>query len=162
MKEIINVYGEFILESLVIVMLFLHIFVGIRDENGNSGVLQMIGSNLTVGDVNHLSYIDFDEGYREECSKNIPQIQFLGTHLDIGIHKVSDMFVAYDYAGRSLPITIKSIRDVNGTDLLINYDISSDEIYFSKEGIYTLELETMDSDFRILECKICIPVCARE
>lgn len=158
MKEILAVYGKFFLEGLVIGLLFINIIYGIKDNFGNQGFFQIMGNNLPVEKVKHTEYIDFRNIYRDECIKTMPQIFFLGKHFEVGNNKMSDYFVACDYAGRELPIVVNRILNVEGVELSDIYNIVSDEVCFQETGIYILEVETSDSENRITRYKIQIPV----
>ena len=159
MQEIIDCYGEFLLEMIVVGLLLINVFWGIEDNYGNHGVLQIIGKSLPEENVNHIEYIDFGKVYNEECNKDMPQIYFLGTHLKVGTNKVEDYFVAYDYEGKELPIILNLITDIKGTEVLDIYNEVLNEIYFSVTGIYVVEAETRDQENRVFRCKIQIPVC---
>lgn len=159
MKEVLDIYGKFFLEGLVIGLLFINIVYGVRDDFGNNGVFQIIGNNLPVKEVKHIEYVDFRNIYKDECDKSFPQIFFLGKHLEVGNNKISDYFVAYDYAGRELPIVINRILDAGGSELSDIYNTVLNELYFQEAGIYILETETQDNDNRIMRYEIKIPVC---
>lgn len=159
MKEIIDAYGEFFLEVIVIGLLFVNVFCGIEDKCGDKGILRVVGKNIPIEKVNHMEFWDFNKTYRDESKKSMPQIYFVGTHLKTGSNKLSDFLVAYDYAGRELPITLQQVTDMVGTEIVDIYDEGASEIYFSSAGIYIVEAETRDNENRVYRCKIQLPVC---
>lgn len=159
MKEILNTYGEFFLEGLVIGLLFINIVFGIRDVEGNQGVFHLIGNKISINNIRHTEYVDFKSTYTDECNKSMPQLQFIGLHFRVGNNKLSDYLVAHDYAGRRLPMVVKRITDKEGIELSDIYNKDSDEIFFQKAGIYIMEAEIRDSENRIVQYKIYLPVC---
>lgn len=159
MKEVVEVFGKFFLEGLVIGGLFINIIYGIKDNEGNQGIFQIIGDNLSIEKIEHTKYEDFRGTYIRECNKDMPNISFLGTHLKMSNNKLSDYFVAYDYAGRELPIVVKHIFDLEGVEHTELYNRDLNEINFSKAGIYVLEVEVKDNENRIRRWKVQVPVC---
>ena len=158
MKTVIDTYGKFVLELMIMSLLVVNVFGSTGDKQDNYGVFHIIGANTAANSVNHIKYVDFKEVYREECNKSVPSIKVLGTHLEIGSNKLSDYITAYDYKGEALPVIISSIKDMLGTELLEYYDTDSTEIFFSKAGVYTIEAEAVDRDYRSYKCQIQIPV----
>lgn len=159
MKEILDAYGEFFLEGLVIGLLFINIVFGIRDAEGNQGAFHLMGNKVSINNIRHTGYMDFKSTYSDECNKSMPQLQFIGLHFGVGNNKLSDYLVAYDYAGRRLPIVVKRIIDKEGVEVSDIYNRDSDEIFFQKVGIYIMEAEIRDSENRIVRYKIHLPVC---
>ena len=157
MKEIVESYGEFFLEAIVIGLLFANVIYGLKD---NQGVFQIVGEKIAIANMDYTTYLDFRNVYMEECNKGMPEIYFLGEHLKVGTNKLSDYLAAYDYAGRELKIVINRILDLNGNELLNRYDSISGDIFFTEAGVYLMEMEIRDSDNRIKYYKIQIPVCA--
>ena len=48
MKQVITAYGHFLLEGIVLVLLLVLLFCGIRDEEGNVGVFHMAGAGFPL------------------------------------------------------------------------------------------------------------------
>lgn len=158
MKQIIQVYGEFLLEGIVIVFLITLVFCGIKDDAGNIGVFAILGEGIELERIEHLAYRDFVETYKAECEKSAPLITFLGLHLQTGLVKLSDYITAQDYAGNSIPMIVKSIKNAVGTEFIDSYNVTSTEINFVQAGIYTILIEAMDESYRTTTCTIQIPV----
>ena len=49
MQEIIRVYGKFLISAIVVVLLMAILFGTITDENGNQGILKIVGAHLESG-----------------------------------------------------------------------------------------------------------------
>lgn len=158
MKQIVTLYGEFALEAIVIGLLSFNILFGAKDEDGKNGIFRIMGSNVEVEGINYLECIDFEETYRVESSKKTPQIYFSGNHLQVGCHKLSDYILIWDYEGNELLMSINSITDMSGKEVLCNYNSLSTEMNFTDAGIYTIEVEAMDKENRIARGIIRIPV----
>lgn len=69
MKQVIETYGRFVLEAVVVSFLFILLFTQITDKDGNKGVLKIIGAGLETGGVDYGSYTDFDV-YQAENAKS--------------------------------------------------------------------------------------------
>ena len=49
MKQVIEIYGKFLLEAVSVAALVLFLLTGIHDSEGNRGIFQMIGAKLPTG-----------------------------------------------------------------------------------------------------------------
>lgn len=158
MKQVVTAYGRFLLEGMVFVLLVTMVFTGIEDNEGNKGVLAMIGSQLELENTDYHAYTDFRETYQTESKKAAPVIIYSGRHLKIGKSKLTDYISAVDYAGNEIHITIKEIKDSNGLELIDSYNIATSEMIFKESGIYTVTVCATDDICQSSECRIQIPV----
>lgn len=144
MKQIFDVYGRFLLEAAVVVTLIVLLFAGISDENGNRGVLRMIGAKLPVNSVDYNGYADYNV-YEAESTKDAPVIRLqLGTMIKKGNCKLSDCIVAEDYAANTLPITIISVKAPDDTDVTGDCNLDTTDIVFHNAGVYTVTVSAKD------------------
>lgn len=158
MKQIMTMYGKFLLEGTVLVLLMTMIFISIEDEEGNKGVFEIVGAKLEIESASHSRYSDFSGTYQAESRKATPKIAYIGGYLQTGICSLSDYIKATDYAGRELPVKITSIRSPQGTEVLDTYDPDTAEINLEQSGIYIVTISVFDDGNRVSNGKVRIPV----
>lgn len=156
MKQIVGQYGKFLLEGMILVILLMLLFVGIRDDAGNQGVPHIVGARLPTGGINYDSYSDFDACHTES-GKQKPTIDYVGGNLTVGVIKLSDYIHATDYAGSDLQIKIMEIRSPNGSDI-IGAMADTTEITLDVPGVYTVKLRAIDGGGRKTVCTLNIVV----
>lgn len=156
MEQVIKQYGKVLLEGMVLVILLMLWFVGIRDDAGNQGVLHVVGARLPTGGINYESYSDFDVCHTES-GKQKPMIGYVGGNLTVGVIKLSDYIHATDYAGSDLQIKIMEIRSPDGSDI-IGAMADTTEITLDVPGIYTVKLRAIDDGGRKTVCAVEIVV----
>ena len=153
MKQVIEVYGKFLLEAVGVAALALLLLVGIRDTEGNRGIFQMVGAKLPVE-----SYFDA-EIYKSESEKQPPTIRLqLETMIKTGTQKISDYLIAEDYDANLLPIKILCVINPEGTDITGDCNSDTTEILFPEPGIYTVTLAAKDDGNRKTIKVVKIPV----
>lgn len=158
MKQIIDIYGRFLLAGAVLVLLAGLLLVGITDENGNKGMLRIAGARIAAKQTDEKEYIDFKEGYQNESKRAAPIILYEGRHLKTGWNRLSDSIKAYDDAGRELKIRVTSIIDMSGTEWIEQYLADTSEFYFETQGIYTIGVSAIAENRKETVCRIRIPV----
>lgn len=157
MKQVINQYGKFLIEGIVLVALLMLLFIGIRDDAGNQGVPHIVGARLPTGGINYDSYSDFDVCHTESGKKK-PTIDYVGGNLTVGVIKLSDYIHATDYAGSDLQIKIMEIRSPDGSDITGAYLPDTAEISLDVPGVYTVKLRAIDDGGRKTICTLNIVV----
>ena len=157
MKQLINAYGNFLIEGIVMVLLINWMFIGVKEEE-NIGIFEIIGAQMTSEQENYSDYKDFRETYKKESTKGAPIIYFSGTHLTVGRNRLSDWIVIKDYSDNNLKPIVNSIKNINGTELVDGYDKITTEIVFQDAGIYIIDVEASDDCKRTSRCKMLIPV----
>ena len=157
MQEVIRTYGEFLLDGMAFFLIIV-MFAVVSDTEGHQGILAIIGSKVTLEVKDYTKYKEFRETYQIESSKSAPTIMYLGGRLQVGIHQLSDYIVAKDFRGNSLPIRITSIKNSGGEELLDADYADTTEINFIDTGIYTIQVEAKDTNYKTTRCQILIPV----
>ncbi len=154
MKEIIEQYGKMLIESLILGMLLLLIFAGVEDEDGNKGVLQIIGAGIHEETNDYTSYTDFDT-YETDSYKRAPEIEYSGGNFSIGEWNLCDYITATGYAGNEVPIKIISVVDRTGRELPV---IDEQRVYFNTAGVYVVTIKAVDNTKKETIDTIKIPV----
>ena len=158
MKQLFDIYGKFLLEAAIVVTLILLLFAGISDENGNRGMLKMIGAKIPVNSVDYSSYTDYDS-YQTESTKEAPVIHLqLQTMIKKGSCKLSDCILAEDYAANPLSIKVISVKAPDDMDITGNCNLETTEIVFEQPGVYTVTVSAKDDANRKRVKVIKIPV----
>lgn len=157
MEQVIRTYGTYLLEAAVLLSVVSVLFWGITDGNGNKGALHIAGSRLTLGEPQEGTGEDFAV-YAAESGGMRPLISYIGTEpLCTGKHALAEYIRAEDQNGTKLPFQILGI-EVQGEEMLENYDRESTELDFLYPGIYTFRVLAVDESNRRSECFIRIPV----
>lgn len=154
MKEIIEQYGKMLIESLILGMLLLLIFAGVEDEDGNKGVLQIIGAGIHEVPNDYTSYTDFDT-YEADSYKSAPEIEYSGGNFLIGELNLCDYITATGYAGNEVPIKIISVVEQSGRELPV---IDEQRVYFNTAGVYVVTIKAVDNTKKETISTIKIPV----
>ena len=158
MQEIIRVYGKFLISAIVVVLLMAILFGTITDENGNRGILKIVGAHLDTGMQEKWNYKEF-ETLQIENLKPAPEFSFDGSNgFTTGSILLLNYLTAVDCEGNSLPVKIIEVRNPCGEDITGNYQLDSGKLFFPVEGIYTIKASAMDACNRKTVVDIKIPV----
>ena len=157
MEQVIREYGQFLL-SAITVILVISLFVGMKDNAGNTGIFKVVGSQIEIIDIDYKKYTDFRNIYQIESGKDEPIIRYVSGHLKTGIVKLGEHIKATDYANRNLKLRITEIIGPDGENLLEQYDESTTELGMYHSGVYTVKVNALDDCNRLSECVIKIPV----
>lgn len=157
MKQVMESYGVFVLEALVVSLLLVLLFTQITDKAGNKGVLKIIGAGLETEGADYGSYTDFDV-YQAESAKSAPIITYdTPAALKTGSNRLADYIKATDYAGGELPIKVISVQNPAGADVTVECDEDT-VINLTEPGIYKLTVSAVDDGNRLSTCEIKIAV----
>lgn len=157
MELVIKAYGKFLLEAIIIALLFGMCFYGVTDGNGNRGVFRIIGAYIKEVQP-PIDSVDF-ERYQSESEKSAPTIAYAGMGtLHTGSYEINSILEAADYRGQVLPISVKSICDADGIERIGEYLPGALQITFSGSGIYSLRVAATDAWNRTSICEFHIPV----
>lgn len=155
MKQIIDIYGRFLLDVAIVVLLVVLLFSQVQDENGNQGVIQIIGARIDTTDIDYAGYTDFDT-YVLDSVKEAPVITYTGSNaIRVGTRRLSDYIKAADYAGSELLIHIISVTSSAGVELACSVDT---DVEFAQAGIYTVRVKAVDGINKKTVSEIQIPV----
>ena len=158
MKQVIEIYGKFLLEVVSMAALVLLLLTGISDSEGNRGLFQMVGAKLPVGSFADENYPDL-KIYEQESSKQQPTVYFRSaTMIKKGKRKLSDYIIAEDYAANQLPIRILCVKNPEETEITGECDNDTTEILFAESGIYTVTVAAKDDGNRKTIKVVKIPV----
>ena len=156
MEQILHTYGKALLAILITGILFVWIFRGIEDDNGNQGIFRIVGARTETGTVNPKDYEEFDH-FLTEGSYEKPTISYAAVgSLNTGQLDLRDYIRAVDYTGNDLPIKVVSCK--NPSDLLLEPCGEESQYLFAEPGIYTAEVSAIDAGRRKTTCRIRIPV----
>lgn len=158
MKQIMEHYGKFALDAMIVIVLMTVIFISLEDRKGNKGIYAVIGAQMDINSTNYHTYIDFKETYKKESEKSAPRVSFKGDRLVVGVHRLSQYIEAVDYAGNHLAIKVTSIKAPDGTEVLGTYNQDTTEINISQLGIYKVSLSAIDDCNKTTKVTIQIPV----
>lgn len=144
MKKIINTYGHFILDAIVVIILMTFFFAGIMDNEGNRGIMAILGAHMQTSSIDYNSYNDFDV-FEQEAAKPIPVLNYTtATQMHVGNNNIVDYLKATSCTGANLNIKILDITDSLGNSVFSGYDPANQTITFSAAGIYTIRMVTVD------------------
>ena len=158
MKQVITAYGHFLLEGIVLVLLLVLVFCGIRDEEGNVGVFNMTGARVSIEHTDYQTFTDFRGTYVSEAAKTEPEISYTVGNLQTGRNCLTDCIKAVDYAGNVLSFWVDSIKTPDGREIVDSYNADTKEIYLGQTGIYKMTVSVCDSGNRTVDGVIYIPV----
>lgn len=158
MEQIVKEFGGFFIDGIVLVLLLILVFTGLRDENGNVGAFGIVGANLEIENMNYSVYTDFSETYKMESEKNAPQIKYSGSNLKAGVNKMSDHIKAVDYEGKALIVRVISIKSPDGREIIDSYNQDTTEISLNFVGVYGFTVVVSDDINQSLKATIQIPV----
>lgn len=158
MRLVIEHYGKFVLEGIVVTALLVLIFTDLTDAIDKKGILAVTGEHISIDSMNYHAYTDFKESYKTECEKEAPKISFTSGRLFLGKHILSNYIQAKDNEGKNLKINVLSIKAPDGVEVIDSYHHDTTEIIFSQTGIYILTISALDEGNRLTMTKIQVPV----
>lgn len=158
MRQIMSEYGKTFLNILVVGLLVTYLFVTVRDDAGNQGILHIIGAGIQEKGTDYGNYADF-KVYGVEAAKDVPVLtSHISAPLQVGSYRISDYITAVDYNGNVLPIKLVCVWDAAGENLTGNYNTDTSEINFLSPGIYEVKAYAVDDGSRKTICRVKIPV----
>lgn len=152
MKTVIRHYGGGLLAVLVTALLVYLALRGIKDGNGNTGILDIAGAGMDIAGADYRSYQDFSV-YRTEAAKAEPVVTYSFPVITEGSTvKLDDYIIAANYAGNSLYITVTDITAPDGNSVMA--DMSPDtSITLNQTGSYTVSAYAVDDGNRRTDCR---------
>lgn len=158
MKQIGSMYGKFILEGIAVISLIGFLFWNMSDNDGNVGVLEIIGGKLPAVNEEYDSYTDFKAVYKEESNKDAPKISLITGAVNVGKINLSHVIKAVDYSGNEIKLAVMSIKNMENEELIENCNTETTEIELRNAGVYSVLVKATDDGNRTTECRIKIPV----
>lgn len=163
MKELMKQYGRFIFAGSALMVIFLLVFSGVRDSEGNQGILAIFAAHMNTEGIEYGNYNDYDT-YHTEGMKAAPEITYQDIgHLPVGTVSFLDQVTVADHAGRALGYAgstvddterslgyfkIVKFQDAAGNDLSSNINVDTGEINFPEPGVYEVTLRAQDDGCR--------------
>lgn len=144
--------------SVVVVTLILSLFMNFRDENGNTGILQVAGA---VVDSSGQDFSENEErlALTDLASAGKPVITSSPGTYSVNVNYVlSDCIRAKDAADNDLPVKMESISRRTGEDVTYLFDENTGTIKFDIPGVYDIQIYTMDSNNKRNRSKISFAV----
>lgn len=158
MEKIINEYGKFLLDAMVVALLIAFLFGNVTDDEGNRGVFHIIGAHLQTWDTDYEAYTDYNS-YAVESDCIPPVISYDGTlTMRTGTSRVTDFIRAKAWDGTELAVNVVSVKNSGGIDMLGKYNPDTQELQLDYPGIYTIRVSAKDAWNREQKCDIRIPV----
>lgn len=158
MKQVLEIYGKFLLDAVVVILLLILLLFQITDADGNKGVFELIGNYLQSDVQEGVKYADFDV-YKTECDRAKPVISYIGTeHTDTGVHVLTEYISAVDSEGNQIPFQVVNVIGPDGTELTEYVKEDYQEVSFITPGIYTVSVSARDIWNKKTVCTIRIPV----
>ncbi|MBQ8278249.1 MAG: hypothetical protein IJZ23_00230 [Roseburia sp.] len=158
MEQVVRIYGKFVLESVAMICMVGFLFCKMTDEDGNTGMFKVVGAKLPMESEDYNAYTDFRQTYQEESNKAAPQITYVGGTLSVGVSCLRDVIKAFDYSGRELEIAIMSIKGIDGSELIGDYNTETSEINLTQAGVYVVTVSAGDDIHKVSQCTVRIPV----
>lgn len=156
MELIIKTYGRFLIGFLVIAAFLLLLFTGIRDEQGNVGVLKMTGARLSTepqqwGDEFQISV--------QESARELPKLFYRRQEaLRVGSYDINEIFGALDCEKAKLQLQLRKMEGQQGEIPLDAEELRSGQLVFQQPGIYRVEVCATDRWNQTSVCCFTIPV----
>lgn len=158
MEKIINEYGKFLLDALVVGLLIAFLFANVTDAEGNKGIIQIVGAHLTTWDTDYETYTDYGT-YAVESDCLPPVISYTGVGtMQTGTNKLTDYINAKAWDGTELALDVLSVKRRSGVELAGCYNADAAEISFDRPGIYEIRVAATDAWNRKVVCDVQIPV----
>lgn len=158
MKQVIVSYGMFLLDAVLIGLLFLLLFAGIKDDKGNRGIFSIIGAELETGETENKVYREF-EVYQSEAGRAMPTIVYQNTGIVYtGIFVVSDQIRARDADGEELHVSLLAVSEPGTGGTFFPVLPGTKEVDFRNSGIYRLKVTAVDARRKRSTCIIAVPV----
>lgn len=173
MKELMKQYGGIVLAGVVLIVMFVLLFSGITDAQGNRGIIKIVAARLDTEGTDYAAYTDYDT-YETESTKTAPEITYQDAgYLPVGTVNFLSNVTATDYAGRTLSnagsavddgerntgyLKITRVEDISGNDLSANINADTGEITFPAAGIYEVTIRAQDDGYRKRTYTIRVPV----
>lgn len=157
MKQVLEVYGRFLVDAVVLVILLLLLFLGIKDADGNQGVFHIVGAKLNTMEKEDSTFFDF-LAYQEQSSYTAPVITYKGeAAMETGSYQIGDCVQAFDAQGDELSVKLLGIF-LPGEEEMRPVFSQTETLLFEEPGIYTLKVQAIDSRRKKTVDLISIPV----
>lgn len=148
MHEVIKVYGKTIFQAVVLMGLLWMILKGVMDENGNTGIVEIISDHVEQQTENPADF----ETFCAESQKLPPCFTAVVTDaLKTGNYQMADVVKAWDYAGNELQVHLMKVVSPDGS-------ILQNELNFQVPGVYELSVMAADRDHRVRYAAVKLPV----
>lgn len=158
MKYIIETYGRFLLEGIV-VTLVLGLLFTVKDAKGNIGIFRILGGTWNQGYVDILPDTGFGV-YETEASKEFPGAGYeYAGKIYAGEELLLTSFIKVQGdKSQQLRIKVLEITDSTGQDRFTCYSEDTGKICFPTEGVYKVKISVKDTACKKYTCAINIPV----
>ena len=136
MEQVLQCYGKGIAAGIVLITVMVLLFAGIRDEQGNRGII---------------------DAFAEAGEVAYPTIRYAyNGMLHRGAYLPGDLFSAVDGMGEERSVLWCEMTDPHGNSCTI--ESQQGEVVFDVEGIYTVRVCATDEANRRSVCEFQIPV----
>ena len=155
MEQVLQCYGKGIAAGIVLIAVMVLLFAGIRDEQGNRGIINIIKTWIPEEEtITENAAID---AFAEAGEVAYPTIRYAyNGMLHRGAYLPGDLFSAVDGMGEERSVLWGEMTDPHGNSCTI--ESQQGEVVFDVEGIYTVRVCATDEANRRSVCEFQIPV----
>ena len=155
MEQVLQCYGKGIAAGIVLIAVMVLLFAGIRDEQGNRGLINIVKTWIPEEEtITENAAID---AFAEAGEVAYPTIRYAyNGMLHRGAYLPGDLFSAVDGMGEERSVLWCEMTDPHGNSCTI--ESQQGEVVFDVEGIYTVRVCATDEANRRSVCEFQIPV----
>ena len=148
-------YGKGIAAGIVLITVMVLLFAGIRDEQGNRGIINIVKTWIPEEEtITENAAID---AFAEAGEVAYPTIRYAyNGMLHRGAYLPGDLFSAVDGMGEERSVLWCEMTDPHGNSCTI--ESQQGDVVFDVEGIYTVRVCATDEANRRSVCEFQIPV----
>lgn len=155
MEQVLQCYGKGIAAGIVLAAVMVLLFAGIRDEQGNQGIVNIIKTWIPEEDI--ITENAAIDAFAEAGNVAYPTIRYVyNGMLHRGTYLPGDLFLAVDGMGEERNVLWCEMTDPHGNSCTI--ESQQGEVVFDAEGIYTVWVCSADEANRRSVCEFQIPV----
>lgn len=155
MEQVLQCYGKGIAAGIVLITVMVLLFAGIRDEQGNRGIINIVKTWIPEEEtITENAAID---AFAEAGEVAYPTIRYAyNGMLHRGAYLPGDLFSAVDGMGEERSVLWCEMTDPHGNSCTI--ESQQGDVVFDVEGIYTVRVCATDEANRRSVCEFQIPV----
>lgn len=155
MEQVLQWYGKGIAAGIVLAAVLVLLFAGIRDEQGNQGIVNIV--KTWIPEEEAITESAAVSAFAEAGDVAYPTIRYAYSGmLHMGTYLPGELFSAVDGKGEERNVLWCEMTDPHGNSCTV--ESQECEVVFDMEGIYTVRVCAMDGANRRSVCEFQIPV----